>query len=499
MPVFDSYARLSWNPNTLELEKVEDQHKDNQATIHRHGGSLGLELSDGLSAWKKNVKRPDFERLLDRAAQRLSQGIAIWHVDRLFRQPRDLERLIDLADNGFLVISSHGTRNLSDPDDRFILRIEVAHAARSSDDASRRITRRMQAYRERGRTVGGRPGFGMMRKDLTWKPGPKDKTDARPYVSESLVKREQAALRKAVHEMSLNATDSSKVARLWNEQGLGTTDGGEWIGETVRQTLLRPQLAGRLETDGVVVGRLPGEPVVDEKEWLRVRAMMESRRRGAAPGRKYLASGMLRCGVCGNKLTGRDKGERKSTGGRIEIYYCRKRAGNCGSITVDQAAVDRELRSFVVSRLSDPHYAHAISLARAEVSGRLRELAAEIEEIEALQQALSEKLGRRQISLKTFEASHDPLMDDLTDLQAEYDELSGGAPEGPTTALAAEQIDAKWADADVVEKRAMLANAMGPLQIRILPSPKEGKRVFDRDRMITADPKAPFLNGKTRR
>jgi hypothetical protein len=56
----------------------------------------------------------------------------VWHVDRLFRQPRDLERLIDLADAGFRVISSHGSRDLSNPDDRYIPRIEVAHAARSS-------------------------------------------------------------------------------------------------------------------------------------------------------------------------------------------------------------------------------------------------------------------------------------------------------------------------------------------------------------------------------
>lgn len=111
------------------------------------------------------VRRPDFEVLLQRAEDKVSQGIAVWHVDRLFRQPRDLERLIDLADNGFRVISSHGTRNLSDPDDRFILRIEVAHAARSSDDSSRRIRRRFASLRQGGQWVGGRPGFGFARKD----------------------------------------------------------------------------------------------------------------------------------------------------------------------------------------------------------------------------------------------------------------------------------------------------------------------------------------------
>lgn len=69
--MFDSYARLSWNPATHELEKIETQHEDNHATIERHRGVLGLELQDGLSAWKKNVRRKDFETLLQRAEQRL--------------------------------------------------------------------------------------------------------------------------------------------------------------------------------------------------------------------------------------------------------------------------------------------------------------------------------------------------------------------------------------------------------------------------------------------
>lgn len=128
------------------------------------------------------MRRLSFERLLERASMGTSQGIAAWHVDRLFRQPRDLERLIDLADSGFRVISSHGTRDPSNPDDRFILRIEVAHAARSSDNASRRIKRRNAVYRERGRTTGGRPGFGFPRRDRTWRPGPEETAADRPNV-----------------------------------------------------------------------------------------------------------------------------------------------------------------------------------------------------------------------------------------------------------------------------------------------------------------------------
>lgn len=199
--VVDSYARLSWNPTTRELEKIETQHGDNGSTITRHGHVVGKMLDDGLSAWKRNVRRPGFEELLARASAGVSQGIAVWHVDRLFRQPRDLERLIDLADAGFTVMSSHGSRDLSDPDDRFILRIEVAHAARSSDDTSRRVKRRNETSRELGRTTGGRPGFGFPRRVRAWQPGPGESDDDRPLISPEQVEAERRALRAAVADL----------------------------------------------------------------------------------------------------------------------------------------------------------------------------------------------------------------------------------------------------------------------------------------------------------
>lgn len=39
MPVYDSYARLSWNPTTRELEKIESQLSDNARVIERMGGT----------------------------------------------------------------------------------------------------------------------------------------------------------------------------------------------------------------------------------------------------------------------------------------------------------------------------------------------------------------------------------------------------------------------------------------------------------------------------
>ncbi len=194
--MFDSYGRLSKAPDTGEFEKIETQWADNRKVIKRLDGVLGEELEDGLSAWRKGVRRPGWEKLLERVRSGVSNGIVVWHTDRLLRQPRDLETLIDLADKGFVVASAHGSRDLSDPDDRFILRVEVAHAARSSDDTSRRIKRRFATYREHGvGHIGGPRRFGWPGRDLTWTPGPDETEEDRPMVPDALVERERRALR----------------------------------------------------------------------------------------------------------------------------------------------------------------------------------------------------------------------------------------------------------------------------------------------------------------
>jgi site-specific DNA recombinase len=85
-PVSDSYVRLSRVPETGEPEQLDVQWADNRKVVDRVG-ALGEKLQGGLSAWKRGVRRPGWERVESGE----SDGIVVWHTDRLFRQPRDLE------------------------------------------------------------------------------------------------------------------------------------------------------------------------------------------------------------------------------------------------------------------------------------------------------------------------------------------------------------------------------------------------------------------------
>lgn len=563
MPVYDSYARLSKAPDTGEYEKIETQLADNRRVIERLEGVLGEELEDGLSAWKRNVRRPGWEKLLERVRSGASKGIVVWHTDRLFRQPRDLEALIELADKGFTVASAHGARDLADADDRFILRIEVAHAARSSDDTSRRIKRRFRTYRENGQgRIGGARSFGWPGRDRTWTPGPDETEDDRPMVSDELVEREREAIRAGTDAMLAGLSDAG-LAQDWNAKGLLSAMGKPFVRRSAKHVLLRPTNAGLIEEDdGTLIGSMPGEPIVEVEKFERLRAKYATRSRGRTAGEVgpgYVGSGIIRCGEsgCGNKITVRNgdgfykgldwTGQTALTLGemlgvdddvfagllgvaarilrgwrltprqvpnaeerdalesvftaasikdkrrfgdlvnmpvRKKYYTCDTDSRGCGKVNADLRSVDRELRALVITRLSDTRYAAALEAARAQVADRLTQVNAEIAECEGLQNALSERLGRRAMTLTAFDRANEPLARALTRLYTERDSLADSATDGPTAAQSATTVAAQWDAGTNTERRAMLTQALGASTLvldRYVKRP--GPRTFDPNRL----------------
>ena len=303
-------------------------------------------------------------------------GIVVWHTDRLFRRPQDLETLIALAESGFRVASAHGTRDLADPDDRFILRIEVAHAARSSDDTQRRIKRRLEQLRRDGFAhIRARCfGFPGLDRGAETTPSTEDyaaldldslgadeeilsalervgrarRSTPREPVSAELVRRERVALEEATRA-ALAGIEPVTIAKEWNAGDLRTVNGKSWSAVAVREVLLRPRNAGLIEHEGQLVGRMPGDPIVKEEDFLRLRAKFAGRKRGRPPGVAYLGSGIVGCEVCGRTVNGRPHVGVYPDGQKRRQYGCVKARGGCGKVAADARAVDRELRGFVIS------------------------------------------------------------------------------------------------------------------------------------------------------
>jgi hypothetical protein len=144
--------------------------------------------------------------------------------------------------------------------------------------------------------------FGFPGKEQTWPPGPGQTKADQPMVSANLVARERQAIRDAAKDI-LTGVSINEIARRWNKAGIRTAAGRKWVHVTVRETLKRSTLGGVIEHEGKPVGRLEGEPILDQRTYERLRALFAGRKRGRVAGERYIGTGIPRCGVCNTKVS----------------------------------------------------------------------------------------------------------------------------------------------------------------------------------------------------
>jgi len=97
-------------------------------------------LDNDLSAFKAQVRRPAFERMLQDLKAGLLDGLVVYDLDRLARQPADLERILSIFDSrpSLRFATVQGDLDLMSSDGRTMARVLIAFANKSSMDTSRR-------------------------------------------------------------------------------------------------------------------------------------------------------------------------------------------------------------------------------------------------------------------------------------------------------------------------------------------------------------------------
>ncbi len=243
------------------------------------------------SAWRHDRKRPGWDAMLAAINRGDVNAIIVYHGDRLIRQPWDLELLLRLADERQIQLASPtGHRDLSNEDDRFILRIEAAAACREVASTSRRMKDMFSRQAARGiARLGGRGGraFGFEPDGLT-------------------VRDADAAMVLEVARRILDGEAVLPICRDLNQRGFRTTAGNEFGHASLSKLMQRPRLAGLLSHHGRIVGPAAWPAILDRETWEAVVAALSGKAEvlGFTPtnDRKYLLSGIARCGTCTRPL-----------------------------------------------------------------------------------------------------------------------------------------------------------------------------------------------------
>jgi DNA invertase Pin-like site-specific DNA recombinase len=368
-----AYARLSRKSKGGRIESVPLQFATLDRMAEWGGHTIGARFDDkALSAWDQTVYRAGWEAFLAELDTGRHRAAASYHADRLSRNGMDAERLLAIGErHGIMLLTPEGIYDLGNADSRAMFRHLAAMTINQSDATSRRARNHKNEARRQGNlriVYGGTPPLGFRQGDDDWEVDPA-----------------QAAWLTELAETVL-ADPEHRIETAWAAAPpIADTTGRPVSVKMARNALKRPASAGLVTTtEGEIVSRAPQGGPLDEATWNRLAVVFGTRKRGRpVKVNSYPFGPVLRCGKCGNQLTGDTVNYR---GTKRPYYSCKnphKALGvtrPCHGVSVPAEDVHDLIEDAVMAWAETPA-AKAAAARAPETAGRRAELDATIEDL----------------------------------------------------------------------------------------------------------------------
>jgi site-specific DNA recombinase len=382
------YARISSDRDGTALG-VTRQLADCRAEAGRRDWMVAEEYVDNDISAHSGKLRPDYRRMLDDIAARHVDAVIVYDLDRLHRQPKELEEFLEVCERAGLdtVITVHGDHNLGTSDGLFVARMLSALAAAESDKKAQRVRRKMDELAEAGMPHGGatRP-FGYDWDRMT------------------VIESEAAVIRDVAARFLAGESLHSLAKWLTESEHTTTTGKDRWLTSTVRGMLLSARISGRREHRGQIVGPAawPAIITVDESEQIRA-TLNDPARRTNRTARRYLLAGKLRCHHCDEKMVAHPRnGQRR--------YGCKSGPDftGCGKTYIVADPVEQLVTEAVLHRLDTPALAAALA-GEAAADEQTAALSEEVAAAKAKLDELADLYSNDQISAPEWIRARKPI------------------------------------------------------------------------------------------
>ena len=389
--------------------------------------------------------RPGFELMLERLEREEFGVVIVWHVDRLYRQVKDLVRLMDMAEKHPLHIMtvSGGDLDLSNPTGRMfatmtagVARYEIEHKS------ERQVASNIRRAREGVRHISTRP-YGYEQNGGVWQ----------------IVEPEAAVLRETINRFIAGETFYS-IAKDLKSRGVVGMNGKPFSYQNLTLRATNPALAGVRLYKGEIVsedGQWP--PIVDKATWERFSTALAARRHTQdwSKALKYVGSGLYSCGTCGAPLmvtsdfkTGRN------------VYQCRDYHVRRRLLEVDEL-VEAE----VVARLSAPDATGLLTPSVDESA-----LAAEAQDVRARLDGLAELFADGLLTKVAVKEQSAKLNERLSAIRARLDSSNPAL----NAVVQSGDIQNFWRDSVTLMNKRRIIDAL--FTVRIMPTKRGGRNEF---------------------
>ncbi|MFF3658408.1 recombinase family protein [Streptomyces olivochromogenes] len=452
------YTRISSDPTGNAGGVTRQEEACRKLAAELGWAVVGVKVDDDKTAYGKNgmrAKRPGYAELLDMLNAGRADAVLTWHTDRLYRQARDLEPLIDIVTRTGTVVRpvKQGELDLATASGRMVARIMADVSTHEIEHAIERMKEAKESNRAAGLNPGGPRPFG-------YRPVKRHAKGEKPEVQQ-LNPREAALIRKAARDV-LTGKSLSSICRDWTKKGVTTPKGNAWQISPLGRLLTGARIAGKIEFEGEITGDAVWPAIIDYPTLLAVRAvLLDPARRGNPQSDnkiKWLGSGIYRC-HCGEPMR-----IGSSQGGRAR-YRCN--ATGPGHVNRDAADLDQYVEAELIEYLirTSAVDVDAVGPETAEPDPETADLEAEVTRQRARLDALAAAFAGDGDPLEYRTAARS-IRDKIADLEDKIAEQVTAAHEDEEPdGYGLSPLEA-WPQYDIVTKRAILRSRV---RVTVLP------------------------------
>ncbi len=392
------YIRVSTSEQAIHGKSLQAQLEYLQSYADGHGMKVvGVFADEGQTARKELKKRKAIHRLLAAVKRGEVDVILFWRMDRWFRSVSDFYKVQDILDaHGCTWVSaSESNINMETRDGRLNLNLVLTIGQNEVDTTSERIRFTVDNMIKNGRVIWG---------DANLPLGYRIQNDGG---RKRIVKDEaQAPMVEEFFRYFLTSHSKTRTVRHMQET----------FGMDFSYSMLRTMLSSEF-----YIGKYRGNEsycpaYLTPAEWDEIQALSKRNIKAQPSGRIYLFTGMMRCPLCGNKLSGTGSSSvvsRRTGEKRTYCYYRCNRAliDHCCAYThrISQNLIEEHLLENLFSEFAD----YQIRLEKIEEEKKQQRRSRPPEKIRAELDRVNYMYMKERITFDFYEKEYQRLDDEL--------------------------------------------------------------------------------------
>ncbi len=476
---FAIYARVSTDAQSQY--STEDQIQQCKNFIRSRDGEISAIYKDEAISGS-DISRYDYQRLKADAYARKMDAIVVDDLSRIGRDVPEFSSFYrEINDLGIILYGVSKGIDTSNQSSKIPLYFKGIMNEVFLDDLKAKIVRGLKGQFLRGYSTGGRI-YGYTTKQILDPSGAQDKFSRPKRLGcEILVNQKEAKIVKKIFEMKHSGLGLRSISKVLNgdripspHAGCGTRS-GLWSSTTIRGILKNKRYIGAWEYNKTrwikkrVLGKRRSLPnpkdqwesltaeklrIVSDDLFYAVNGNIKSRKRNSVGCKKYLLSGLLKCGECGASMI-------VINSGRYSCYLCTA-ARTIGPEAcsnkqrISRRAIESAFLTEIQKTLLDKDIlARLVDVVNQKLDAQLGSVSIDIGVLQKRRNELESRIEKLLDGLETNTPIHS-IQDRLRQREMELEKVKNDLARARNSALSPEKVNVDWVQQKVFRLKSLI-------------------------------------------